>query len=71
MENNLEALLVKILGYGNKHSIRIMGYEILLHVIQILQSMNDLEDQFLVLLAEGINLQPFYPENAEVPSSIC
>ena len=48
-----------------------MGYEILLHVIQILQSMNDLEDQFLVLLAEGINLQPFYPENAEVPSSIC
>ena len=65
-------MLSKILGYGNKHVVRLQGYEILLTTIDILRHTEQDYTRFLPMLANGMNFLPFYPEDQPgTPPDIC
>jgi hypothetical protein len=59
------------MGYANKHAVRVQAYEILLVTIRILNSAKQPYQKFLPLLSDGINLQPFYAEDAEPLPCVC
>ena len=60
-------MLRKMLGYGNKHFLRLNGYEILITAIELLHQGKQPFAQFLPMLADGINFIPFYPEDQTYP----